>query len=113
MLVQRVIQAWILIVAVGSLQPARPGPVRGVHAELHWFLFGVTALLLLLVSRNRRQEISAMVATCLFGLTLELAQHLIYHKAMEWHDVIHDLLAVSVVFALYHCVRRMNRLAGR
>jgi hypothetical protein len=94
-----------LLVAVGSLRPASPGPVLDLHREIHWLAFGGAALLLLLGSRNRRQEIRSVIAVFLLGLSLEYLQHLIYHNPMEWDDVGDDALAILAVLALY-------RLAG-
>lgn len=107
--------AWLLLLIVGSLQPARLGPGmalhRGnhpgvaVHRGIHWLAFAGTALLLLLLSRNRRQEICSAIGTFLLGLSLEYLQHLIYRKPMEWRDVADDILAVLAAFALYQFTR--------
>jgi hypothetical protein len=109
-ILRRITLAWILLVVVGSLKTARlhavVGPSYvGVHREIHWLAFGGTAFLLLLLCRNRRQEIRSVIATCLLGLSLEYSQHLIYHIAIEWRDVRDDAYAILVAFALY-------RLAG-
>src|SRR6266849_2488245 len=66
------------LAAAGALQPAGPGPVVDLHRQIHWLAFGGAAFLLLLLSRNRRQEIRSVIATCLLGLSLEYLQHLIY-----------------------------------
>ena len=107
---RRMAQAWLLVVVVGSLQPARPGPVRAIHSEVH-FIFGFTALFLLLLARNGRQEMWAIAGTCLLGLALELTQHLIYHNAMEWGDVATDLLATLAVSALFRFVLGMRLIS--
>ena len=93
--------AWILLLIVGSLQPARPAPMAGLHLGIHWLAFAVLSLLLLILSRTRRQEVFGVVAACLLGLSLEYLQHLIYRNPMEWHDVRDDSLAVLAAFALY------------
>ena len=93
------------LVAVGSTQPASPGPVVDVHREIHWLAFGGAACLLLLGSRNRRQEIRSVIATCLLGLSLEYLQHLTYRIPVEWYDVRDDAFAILAALALY-------RLAG-
>jgi hypothetical protein len=98
----RLTQAWILTLIAGSLQPARPAPVRGLHSATHWLAFAGTTFLLLLLCRNRREEIRAVAATCLMGLLLECLQHVIYRNAMEWRDVRDDTLAVFMAFTLYH-----------
>lgn len=104
-IIRRITQAWLLLLIVGSLQPARPGPVVGLHREIHWLAFAGATFLLLVLSRNRRQEIRSVIAACLLGLSLEYLQHLIYRNPMEWRDVRDDTLAVLVAFVLY-------RLAG-
>jgi hypothetical protein len=90
-----------LLVAVGPLHPVEPGPVVDLHRGIHWLAFGGAAFLLLLLSRNRRQEILSVIATCLLGLSLEYLQHLIYHIEIEWFDVRDDALAALVALALY------------
>jgi hypothetical protein len=104
-IILRLAQVWILVLIVGSLQPARPTPVLGLHREIHWLAFAGASFLLLLLSRNRRWEVRNVIATFLLGLSLEYLQHLIYRNAMEWRDVRDDALAIVVAFALY-------RLAG-
>ena len=98
-------QAWILMLVVGSLQPARPGPVVAAHRALHFLVFSVATLLLLLASRTRRQKLQSAGFTLLLGLTLEWLQHLIYHNEMEWHDVRDDALATLLVLLLYWLAR--------
>jgi hypothetical protein len=100
-IVLRLTQIWILVLIVGSLQPARPAPVVGLHRDIHWLAFAGAAFLLLLVCRNRRWEIRSLIAVCLLGLSLEYLQHLIYRNAMEWRDVRDDALGVIVAFTLY------------
>ncbi|MBZ5723983.1 MAG: hypothetical protein LAP87_03215 [Acidobacteriia bacterium] len=104
-IVRPIAQAWLLLVIAGSLQPVRPRPVAGLHHEIHWLAFAGAALLLLLLSRNRRQEIRSVIALCLLALSLEYLQHLVYRTAMEWRDVRADSLAILAALALY-------RLAG-
>ena len=105
-IIRLIAQAWLLLVIVGSLQPARPWHSVAVHRGIHWLAFaGLVLLLLLPPSRNRRQEIRSVIAACLLGLSLEYLQHVVYRKPMEWRDVCDDTLAVLVAFVLY-------RLAG-
>jgi hypothetical protein len=73
--IRRIAQAWLLLLVIGSLQPARPGPVHAMHREIHFLAFGGAAFLLLLVTRNRREEIGVVVGGCLLGLSLEYLQH--------------------------------------
>jgi hypothetical protein len=86
-LIRRIAQAWLLLLVIGSLQPARPGPVHAMHREIHFLAFGGTAFLLLLVTRSRREEMGVVLGGCLLGLSLEYLQHLFYHNVMEWWDV--------------------------
>jgi hypothetical protein len=98
-------QAWLLLLIVGSLQPARLGPGVALHRGIHWLAFAGTAFLLLLLSRNRRQEIRSAIGVFLLGLSLEYLQHLIYRNPMEWRDVRDDTLANLAAFALYQLTR--------
>ena len=100
-IIHRITQAWLLYMIVGSLQPARPALVASLHPEIHMLAFAGAAFLLLYLSRNRRQEIRNVLATCLLGLSLEYLQHLVYRNPMEWRDVRDDTLAVLAAFALY------------
>ena len=100
-MLRRIAQVWILLLIVGSLNPARPALVVGLHREIHWLAFGGAAFLLLLLSRNRHQEIRSVIAVCLLGLSLEYLQHLIYRNAMEWRDVRDNALAILVALVLY------------
>ncbi len=104
--IRRFAQVWFLLVVVGSLQPARPVMLVGLHGaslhrHIHWLAFAGATSLLLLLSRNRRQEIQGVVATFLLGLSLEYLQHFIYRNAMEWYDVRDDALAILAAFTLY------------
>jgi hypothetical protein len=104
-IIRLIAQAWLLLVIVGSLQPARPWHSVAVHRGIHWLAFAGLALVLLLPSRNPRQEIHSVIAACLLGLSLEYLQHLVYLKPIEWWDVRDDTFAILAAFALY-------RLAG-
>ena len=96
-----VAQVWLILLIVGSLQPARPSLVTGFHREIHWLAFAGATFLLLLLSRNRRQEIWSAVGVFLLGLSLECLQHLFYRNPMEWWDVRDDTLSILAAFALY------------
>ena len=108
-IILRIAQAWILLLIVGSLQPARPGPVVGLHREVHWLAFSGAAFLLFTISRNRRQEIYSAVAVFILGLSLEFLQHLIYRRQMEWWDVRDDTLAILIGLALFQLSRHWKR----
>ena len=92
---------WIALLVAGSLQPARPGVVKGVHREIHWVGFAGAALLLFALSKTRRREILGACAVFLLGVSLEVLQHLIYRNHLEWRDMADDGLAIVAAFALY------------
>jgi hypothetical protein len=92
---------WLALVVIGSLQPARPGVVRGVHREIHWVAFAGATLLLLLLSRTRAQEILAAAGILLLGASLETLQHLIYSHPMEWLDIGDDAIAALAAIMIY------------
>jgi hypothetical protein len=94
-------KVWIAVLIVGSLQPARPLIVKGVHSELHWVAFGGAAFLLYCLAETRRQEILRAFSMFFLGLTLEVTQYLMNQYQMEWHDVRDDGLAILAAFALY------------
>jgi hypothetical protein len=92
---------WIAFLIAGSLQPARPGFVKGLHREIHWVGFAGAAVLLCSLSKTRRREILGASAVFLLGVSLEVLQHLIYRNHLEWRDMGDDGIAVLVAFALY------------
>ena len=104
-IILRIAQAWILLLIVASLQPARPGPVVGLHREVHWLAFAGAAFLLFHVSRNRIQEVCSALGLFALGLSLEFLQHVIYRGHMEWWDVRDDSLAILAALALYWLTR--------
>ena len=102
-----------------SLQPVRPhhgGFLAGLHRPTHFFLFGVTALILwrLFVSVNwprapkvlaARAWLVAILSTAALGMAIEALQHLIYRNRMEWWDVRDDSLAAIAAVLLLLLVR--------
>ena len=92
---------WLALLILGSLQPARPGIVKGNHLPIHYVAFAGAALLLLSLSRTRRREILGACAIFFLGFFLELLQHLIYRNHLERRDVAEDGLAILLAFALY------------
>jgi hypothetical protein len=103
---------YALLLAIGSLQPARPS---GLHSSaLHPLLHLVSFAVLYLLSRNAFPAwLWHTFAGCiLFGLTLELVQSGLYHFSVEWADVVTDALGVSVgslAWALYNMHKRRVR----
>jgi hypothetical protein len=92
---------WIALLVAGSLQPARPGVVKGLHREIHWLAFAGAALLLLALSKTRLREMLGASAIFLLGVSLEVLQHLIYRNHLEWRDIADDGLAILAALALY------------
>jgi TRAP-type uncharacterized transport system fused permease subunit len=93
---------WILFVIVLSLQPARVADTLGRnlhHQILHVALFGVTALVLLPLSRSRREQFNAIASVVCLATAIEISQYLIYHLPwFEWWDIRED--AIGAVIAL-------------
>jgi hypothetical protein len=92
---------WLGLLIVGSLQPARPSIIKGVHREIHWVAFAGAVLLLCCLSRTRSWEILSAFNIFFLGVSLEVLQHLIYRNALEWRDVSDDGFAILVAFGLY------------
>ncbi len=97
---------WLALLVAGSLQPARPGAIRGFHRPIHWIAFAGAALMLLALSRTRAAEAAAIASTFLLGVSLEVLQHFIYGHPMEWRDIADDGLAVAAACALFYILRR-------
>jgi hypothetical protein len=111
----RLAQGWILFLVAASLQPARPGPLVthvSIHRGVHGLAFAGAAFLLLLLSRNLRQQVRNSIVVVLLGLSLEYLQHLMYRSVMEWWDVRDDLLAVLAVFGLYQLIGARKPIAA-
>ncbi len=103
---------YALLLAIGSLQPARPGRLHSsaFHPLLHLVSFAV----LYLLSRNAFPAwLWHTFAGCiLFGLTLELLQSGLYHFTVEWADVATDVVGVcvgSLVWVLFSMHKRRVR----
>ena len=92
---------WIVLLVAGSLQPSRPGALLPFHRAIHWVAFAGTSLLIFALSKTRRHEVLGGLTIFLLGVSLEVAQHLIYRNHLEWHDIADNSLAVLVAFALY------------
>jgi hypothetical protein len=92
---------WLALLIVGSLQPSRPGIVKGFHREIHWAAFAGAAVLLFTLAATRGQKIVAASGIFLLGVSLEIAQNLLYRCGMEWRDIGDDALAILAAFILY------------
>jgi hypothetical protein len=92
---------WIALLVAGSLQPGRPGAIKGLHREIHWVAFTGAGLLVFALSKTRRREIMGAWTILLLGVSLEVAQHLIYRNHLEWRDIADDAVAILAAFVLY------------
>jgi hypothetical protein len=108
---------WIIAVIAGSLLP---GPIKYFfgtttvhrlnsrmevadfgHRLWHVAVFGFTALLLLIQSWNSRQYALSTVAPIGLGLSLELAQFVIFGGVFEWWDVRDDSIGVFAALGFF------------
>ncbi|HLI83459.1 MAG TPA: hypothetical protein VKV17_06045 [Bryobacteraceae bacterium] len=96
---------YALLLAIASLQPARPSGLHG--SALHPLLHLVSFAVLYLLSRNAFPAWlwQALTGSVLFGLTLELMQSALYHFSVEWRDVATDALGVGVGVLVWRCLR--------
>jgi hypothetical protein len=102
--------AWlsVIVVTVGSLQPARPKLVLAYHHPIHVLMFGAIAFLFFRLSAERSQRIWSALAICVLGLSLEYSQYMINHHQMEWWDVLADGIGVLVAFLLFDVKQRIR-----
>lgn len=100
-LIRRITQAYVFLLILGSLQPKRLPSLVGLHRQIHWLAFASGTFLLFLLARNLRQAAQGAVVAFALGFSLEWVQHLIYHTAIEWLDLIDDGGAILVTFAVY------------
>jgi hypothetical protein len=117
---------WISCLIVGSLLPYRTKLALGTrpahaanprapvvtlkHRAIHWLSFGGAALLLLLLARNRHQEIAAVAATIALGCFIEFAQHVMYRNDIEWWDMRHDTYGALAALVLLRFYRAQNNI---
>jgi hypothetical protein len=103
---------WIAFLTIMSLQPVRP---RGIgsgtaHFILHVTLFGLAAMVPLLLGESGLQQAARALSVVFLAGGVEIGQALIYHKRIEWRDVEFDALGVLIAFVL---VRFYRRCGGR
>jgi hypothetical protein len=98
---------WTIAVTYGSLQPRRPDIFRGglAHSLTHIVCFGILSLLANVAFLRGRRLVGIAIAAWLFGFSLEVLQHFIYHRAFEWSDIRDDGVGIALgisalVFAL-------------
>lgn len=77
------------------------GQIVSNHRIVHYLAFGSTALLLLLLTRGRKQEFAVVAATIFLGLCIEIAEHASYGAPFEYWDVIDDAIAVLLAYAAF------------
>jgi hypothetical protein len=107
---------WIAAIIAGSLMPNGGKALLGIephgnqgispqiasnHKLVHYAAFGSTTLLLLLLARNRKQEIGALAITIVLGFCLEAGEHVFYHSPFEYSDVFDDAVAALLTCAAY------------
>jgi hypothetical protein len=89
---------WITCLVVVSLQPIRPfgggeSPSM-LHRAGHILSFGTAGLMLLVLSKNRKKEWTAVLAVLCLAVGIESAQHLLYRGPFEWWDVREDAIGL-------------------
>lgn len=97
---RRVAIVWVICLVIFSLQPNRAPGTRGravPHQSEHVVVFGATAVLLITLARNRREEWIAAGGVVGLAVAIELAQLAIYRMPVgfEWWDVREDSLGCS------------------
>jgi hypothetical protein len=104
-ILRRVAIVWIVCLIVLSLQPLRVPDTRVrnyKHQIEHVLAFGSTAMLLLVLARNRREVVSAVGGVVLLGIAIEISQYLIYSLPMlEWWDIREDTIGAALALAAY------------
>jgi hypothetical protein len=107
---------WIVFVVAMSLQPARLRATShgAAHLVLHLLLFGLAAIIPLLLSGNWTQEAARAFSVFCLGVGVEIAQGLMSRHHPEWRDVKVDGIGVLAVFlAIRFCrIRRAMRETG-
>jgi VanZ family protein len=67
-----------------------------LHAGLHFVVFSVVGFVVFRAARSRAARIAAFAGAVLFGLAIEVGEHLVYRGDMEWKDVLVDTIGVVV-----------------
>ena len=67
-----------------------------LHVGLHFVVFSVVGFVVFRVARSRVARVAAFVGAVLFGLAIEVGEHLVYRGGMEWKDVLVDTIGVIV-----------------
>lgn len=111
---------WLLVVSAGSLLPVQAkiaiGTVGPAHDGVHVFVFGATAVLLMLWAKTRAQEFGFASAAFMIGVGIEIAQKFLSGNSMEWGDVQTDALGslLALMCMQFRTIRTpLERLARR
>jgi hypothetical protein len=104
---RRIAPYWVASVIICSLWSA-PKDLFGTYYDLHALrhrafhmaVFGLTAVLFLLLSADRRQEVKSVWSVFALGVFLEISQKLIYGTIFEWWDIRDDAVGVFAGFVL-------------
>jgi hypothetical protein len=67
-----------------------------IHIVVHFGVFAVLGLLLMLSFDNQYVRVLAVVSGVTLGFGTELYEHLVFHSPMEFGDVLVDALGVLV-----------------
>jgi hypothetical protein len=98
-----VILLWISALVIGSLLPLNVKvamrTTSGAHRYFHFGAFGITALLLVSVSKTPARKAVALVTVVAIGLSVETLQHIIYGSPFEAKDVGDDAVAAFFGYA--------------
>jgi hypothetical protein len=104
---------WLLIayaaaLTILSLQSRRPrivGHSSSLHGLFHIFAFGTLCILAAREVSGRRWELWIALGCFLFGVGIEVAQHLLGSHQMEWDDVMNDGIGIGLAIWLVRVVR--------
>ena len=91
-------------VFAGSLLPMQYKAVLHTHGRLHsWihlFVFGALAFVAARSTRSAPLRLAFFAAALAFGFAVEVTEHITYHGALEWRDVLVDAIGISVATLL-------------
>jgi hypothetical protein len=91
-----ILWAFAAILAVASLQPARPATHHWLlHRAVHLACFGLLALIGQSAVRDRKWLPLVFTGCVGFGAALELLQSLIYTNLFEWNDLRDDAIGAA------------------
>ena len=96
---RRALLVWGVALMVGSLQPHRTKlhRVPTAHSIFHILAFGMLTFLAGKAFPGRRSLFWIAPACLLLGVLLEIAQHQLSERALEWADIRDDAVAIGLV----------------